>query len=225
MRPARRVADPKERKSNPRFAFLNIPFDKEFQPLYLAYIAGLSGFGLVPQAVLQIPGSQRRLDRLTDLMSACQYSFHDISRVELDGRRPRVPRFNMPFELGAAVGMSEHGNDDHFWYAFESRPYRALKSLSDLNGTEVYVHHGKPIGVFRCLTNALARSEHRPTVLELQAIYRDISNDARIIQRDLATSSLYDTRPFQDLVIAASLSARRRVASLRDTGARVEAAG
>jgi hypothetical protein len=152
-----------------------------------------------------------------ELMSTCQYSFHDISRVELDERRPHVPRFNMPFELGAAIGISEHSGYDHLWYAFEARQYRALKSLSDLNGTEVYIHEGKATGVFRCLTNALARSQHRPTVLDLQAIYRDIRKAAQTIQRDLATRSLYDTRPFQDLVIAASLSARHRIASLRDS--------
>jgi len=84
-------------------AFLNIPFDNQYESLYLAFIAGLSGFGLTPQTVLQIPGSHRRLDRLTKLISTCQYSFHDLSRVELDHRRPRIPRFNMPFELGLAV--------------------------------------------------------------------------------------------------------------------------
>jgi hypothetical protein len=56
-------------------------------------------------------------------------------------------------------------------------------------------------------------------VLELRAIYRDIRKDARIIQRDMATHSLYDTRPFQDLVIAASVSARRPIASLRNAKA------
>lgn len=202
---------------NPRFAFLNVPFDKDFEPLYLAFIAGLCGFGLVPQAVLQIPGSHRRLDRLTALMSRCPCSFHDLSRVEVDEKRPRTPRFNMPFELGAAVGMAEHSGRPHYWYAFEAKPYRALKSLSDLNGTEVYIHYGKPIGVFRCLTNALARSRHRPTVRDLQAIYRDVTEAAHTIQRDLVTRSLYDTRPFQDLVLAASLSARHRIASLRNS--------
>jgi hypothetical protein len=45
-------------KTDSTFAFLNIPFDQEFESLYLAFISGLSGFGLIPQAVLQIPGSQ-----------------------------------------------------------------------------------------------------------------------------------------------------------------------
>jgi hypothetical protein len=48
--------------------FLNIPYDKNFEPLYLAFIAGLSGFGLIPQAVLQIPESERRLVRIFSLI-------------------------------------------------------------------------------------------------------------------------------------------------------------
>ena len=78
-----------------------------------------------------------------------------------------------------------------------------LKSLSDINGSEVYIHAGHPTGVLRELTNALARTQHRPTVLELQAIYRDVKRTAEILKRELATKSLFDTRPFGDLVLAA----------------------
>lgn len=207
------------RSANPEAnrAFLNVPFDMQFEPLFLAFIAGLSGFGLLPQSVLQIPGSHRRLDRLTNLISSCQYSFHDLSRVELDRKHPRVPRFNMPFELGLAVGWEKHGGQPHQWYAFEAKPHRALKSLSDLNGTEFYIHDARPVGVFRCLTNALARSEHHPTVRDLQGLYRDLNEKALTIKRDLATKSLFDTRPFRDLVLFAGKSARKRIPSLRAT--------
>jgi hypothetical protein len=201
----------------PNSAFLNIPFDKAYEPLYLAFIAGLSGFGLTPQTVLQIPGSHRRLDRLSLLISTCQYSFHDLSRVELDAKRPQTPRFNMPFELGLAVAWSEHVNPHHRWYVFEAKSFRVLKSLSDINGTEVYVHHGLPTGVFRQLTNVLARSKHRPTVRELQAIYRELKNTASDIKRELATDNLFDTRPFLELVFMANEIAKRRIASLRDS--------
>src|SRR5437016_13663424 len=91
-------------RPDPVLAFLNIPFDQQFESLYLAFIAGLSGFGLIPQTVLQIPGSQRRLDRLIQLLRTCQYSFHDLSRVELDAHRPRTPRFNMPRSEERRVG-------------------------------------------------------------------------------------------------------------------------
>src|SRR5437588_846032 len=114
-------------KVDPLFAFLNIPFDQRFEPLYLALIAGLSGFGLIPQAVLQIPGSQRRLDRLLQLMGTCQYSFHDLSRIELDTHRPKTPRFNMPFELGLAVACTEHADRTHHWYVFEAKRFRVMK--------------------------------------------------------------------------------------------------
>lgn len=210
--PGRRSHAP---KTDPTFAFLNIPFDQQFETLYLAFIAGLSGFGLIPQAVLQIPGSQRRLDRLIPLLGSCRYSFHDLSRVEVDAHRPRTPRFNMPFELGLAVAQAEYVHKEHRWYIFEAKRFRVLKSLSDLNGTEPYIHDGRPIGVLRELTSALARSRHKPTVLELTAVYRDVKLTAETLKRDLATQTLFDARPFQDLVLAASISARRHIASLR----------
>src|SRR5579863_1030465 len=85
-------------------AFINVPYDENYQDLYLALIAGLTAFGLDPRATLEIPGGARRLDRIFDLMKSCQYSFHDLSRVELDPTLPKTPRFNMPFELGLVLG-------------------------------------------------------------------------------------------------------------------------
>jgi hypothetical protein len=211
--PGRRTRHPL--KTDPAFAFLNIPFDQQFEPLYLAFIAGLSGFGLIPQAVLQIPDSQRRLDRLAPLLGRCRYSFHDLSRVEVDIHKPRTPRFNMPFELGLAVAQAIHVHKEHRWYVFEAKKFRVLKSLSDINGTEPYIHNGRPVGVLRALTNALARSRHKPTVLQLQAIYREIRRTATTLKRELATQTLFETRPFLDLVLAASISARRHIPSLR----------
>ncbi len=202
-------------KADPILAFLNVPFDPQFEPLYLALIAGLSGFGLVPQAVLQIPGSQRRLDRLIRLLGTCRYSFHDLSRVELDIHRPKTPRFNMPFELGLAVASAELSRNGHRWYVFEAKKFRVSKSLSDIDGTRVYIHGGGPIGVLRELTNALARSRHKPSVQDLKAIYQDVRRTAARLKQELATQDLFDTRPFLDLVLAASISAKRHIASLR----------
>jgi hypothetical protein len=200
---------------DPISAFLNVPFDRQYETLYLAFIAGLSGFGLVPRAALEIPGSQRRLDRLMHLIGTCHYSFHDLSRVELESGMPKTPRFNMPFELGLTVARSVNIRGGHRWYVFESKRFRVLKSLSDINGTEVYIHAGSPVGLLRELTNALARSQHRPTVRELQAVYRDLRRTAVNLKRELATETLFDTRPFLDLVLAGNISARHRIASLR----------
>jgi hypothetical protein len=53
--------------------FLNIPYDNQFEPLYLAYIIALSAMGFVPRATLGIAGD-RRLDRIASLIESCPYS-------------------------------------------------------------------------------------------------------------------------------------------------------
>jgi hypothetical protein len=75
------------------------------------------------------------LDRIVDLVLSCRYSFHDLSRVELDLRRPRTPRMNMPFELGLAVMASYDHTKRHTWCIFEKGYRRVLKSLGDLAGS------------------------------------------------------------------------------------------
>jgi hypothetical protein len=184
----------------------------------IAFIAGLSGFGLVPQAVLQITESKRRLDRIFELMRSCGISFHDLSRVELDRSRPLTPRFNMPFELGLAVAWQRIGDPSHRWYVFEAKTHRVQKSLSDLNGTETYIHNYTARGVFQQLTNVLIRDVHRPTVTELEAIYDELlKKEVPKIKRDLGTKSLFEARAFEELVIKASAIALKHVASLRQT--------
>jgi hypothetical protein len=153
--------------------FLNIPYDQGFESLYLAYVAGLCAFRLAPRSTLQIPGGERRLDRILDLVAGCRYSFHDLSRVELNLKRPATPRFNMPFELGLTVAWQRLKEPSHTWCVFESRTRRTDKSISDLSGTDVYVHDGTPAGVFRELCNALVSAVHQPTVTQMAAIYRD----------------------------------------------------
>ena len=87
----------------------------------LAYVAGITSFGLVPRATLEIPGGARRLDRIFDLIKSCRYSFHDLSRVEPDVRRPATPRFNMPFELGLTVAWDKLNPGHHVWFVFEAK--------------------------------------------------------------------------------------------------------
>jgi hypothetical protein len=183
--------------------FLNIPYDQGFESLYLAYIAGLRAFRLEPRATLQIPGGQRRLDRILDLIGGCRYSFHDLSRVELNRKRPATPRFNMPFELGLAVAWQKFREPTHTWCVFESRSWRAGKSLSDLSGTDVYVHDGTPAGVFREICNALVLAVHQPTVKQMAAIYRGLRRGLPDIMRNAGARSVFEARAFADLIVVA----------------------
>src|SRR5947209_7275123 len=131
-------------------AFLNIPYDDRYSNLYFAFIAGLCAFGLEPRATLEIASGERRLDRIFDLMTGCNYSLHDLSRVQLDRAAPRTPRFNMPFELGLLLGWRKsRPTRSHIWFVFESARRRLQKSLSDLDGTDPLIHDGTVKGVFR----------------------------------------------------------------------------
>jgi hypothetical protein len=48
--------------------FLNIPYDPKFERLFVAYIAGITVFGMMPRATLEIVTSSRRLDRILKLI-------------------------------------------------------------------------------------------------------------------------------------------------------------
>ncbi len=196
-------------------AFLNVPYDQPYEDLFLAFIAGLCGFGFIPHATIEIPGSARRLDRILTLISRYRYSFHDLSRVELDAPPLPTPRFNMPFELGLAVATAKMGLRKHEWFVFEAVKHRISRSLSDLGGTDPYIHQGTPHGLLSALTNALSRSRHRPTVIQLAKVLENLKKTATIVKKDLQTDSLFDARPFHELVIAARVSAGNHIASLR----------
>lgn len=196
-------ASPDLTNLNPSNAFLNIPYDDKFETLYLAYIAGITAYGLIPRATLEVPGGVRRLDRIFELIRSCRYSFHDLSRVELDPRRPPTPRFNMPFELGLVVAWDKLHSGEHVWFVFEAKERRLLKSLSDLAGTDAYVHDGRPRGLFRQLSNALVRSEHPPTVEEMATVLRGLEAALPAIRKRAAARSAFEARVFAELVVTA----------------------
>jgi hypothetical protein len=163
-------------------AFLNIPYDHQYTNLYFALIAGLWAFGLDPRATLEVATGDRRLDRIFDLMTNCHYSFHDLSRVQLDHALPRTPRFNMPFELGLLLGWQKTRKSSiHTWFVFESAKRRLQKSLSDLDGTDPLIHDGTVKGILRELSNALVKSKYKPELPHTNEIYRNIKTASPLI--------------------------------------------
>lgn len=209
-RPSRRRAEPKNQSDSGGLnsaVFLNIPYDSRFEKLYLAYIAAISAFGLVPRAAIEIPGGQRRLDRILDLIRSCRYSIHDLSRVQLSQEVPRTPRFNMPFELGLAIAWEKTPASRHDWFVCEERAYRLHKSLSDLDGTDAYIHRATVAGVFSQILNAFVRSTRQPTMAQMRAIYSTLRRNLPNLMADSGAHSAYEARVFKDLCVLASASA------------------
>jgi hypothetical protein len=179
------------RRPNPQAVFLNFPYDLEFRRLYLGYIAGICSFGLTPRAALEVPGGERRLNRIVNLIRSWRYSFH-------------TPRFNMPFELGLTVMAAMEHPAGHTWCVFESNERRVQKSLSDLSGTDVYVHDGTIEGLFRELCNALVRVKRRPTVKQMNAVYQTLEESCPGVMAKAGTRSPFGARVFADLAVYAN---------------------
>jgi hypothetical protein len=210
--PPQKSQSQKRRRPKPSIekaaVFLNIPYDARFKNLLMAYIAGISAFGFAPRATLEIPFSQRRLERIISLIASSQYSIHDLSRVQLDRTAPSTPRFNMPFELGITVGL---GNSEHSWIVCETVRRRVNKSLSDLDGTDVYIHNGTVRGVLRELSNAFVRTRRQPSVLQMMQVYRILSSNFEDILRKAGAKDPFNARVFLDLCVLASAAADKLV--------------
>lgn len=128
-----------------------MPYSPRYEGVYLAFIAGLAGFGMVPTAAVKDPSSRFQLDRIFKLVAEADYSFHDVSHMSLDKTKPCAPRLNMAFELGLAVATARLKNPNHQWFVFDTHRYRVIKALSDLGGVTVRVHDRSSDSVLRCL--------------------------------------------------------------------------
>ena len=146
---------------------------------------------------------------MVTLIRQCGASIHDLSRVTHSYGTFRVPRFNMPFELGIAYMISRE-RSTHRVFVLEERQFRLQHSLSDLNAIDPYIHGGKPDGIGRCLCNIFSRSGGNPSTKSIQALISDL----RPVSRDLASSfggdDIFQRAVFHPLVAAAVSLARGR---------------
>ena len=113
----------------------------------------------------------------------------------------------MPFELGLAVAWQMLGTGRHMWFVMESQNYRLAKSLSDLNGTDPYIHAGTIDGVFREMANALVRRGRQPSVLQMWAVYREVRGKIPAILQRCGTQTVFQARVFEELSFAANVAA------------------
>jgi hypothetical protein len=112
----------------------------------------------------------------------------------------------MPFELGLAVGWSLTRPRDHEWFVFEETAHRLQRSLSDLNGTDPYIHNGVPDRVLVALANAFVRVAPQPPIETLHTIHGIVRASARRLRR--AHGTVFAAIPFRQLVVAAAQATR-----------------
>ena len=122
--------------------FINCPFTEDYASLFEAMIFTILACGFLPRSALERSDSgEVRIDKITRLVKASPYSIHDLSAVELDESN-RLPRFNMPFELGLTLGLKAAGGAHarHKVLILEDQKYTSQKCLSDIAGQDLQAH-------------------------------------------------------------------------------------
>ena len=186
--------------------FLNVPFDTEYNSLFLALIAGLAGLGLKPRCVLEVPsGGRNRLERIFGLIASCGASVHDLSRVALSSDLG-VPRFNMPFELGITYSLSQMRS--HSFFVLEERAFRLQVSLSDLNGHDPYIHEGNSTGVLRCVLDCFGKPSIAPPLSALELLLKRLTQTALKLQKEHRSAGLFHPYLFRQISWTAARLAR-----------------
>lgn len=127
--------------------FINCPFDLTYRPLFEAVAFAVYDCGFYPRSALEVEDSSEvRIEKIIRIIAECRLAIHDISRTQLD-RDSRLPRFNMPLELGIFIGAKAFGTGAHRRKAaivLDTDRYRYQKYISDIAGQDIRAHGRSP---------------------------------------------------------------------------------
>jgi len=124
----------------------------------------------------------------------------------------RVPRFNMPFELGLSVAVHQQSGK-HEWRVFETKPYRLDQSLSDLKGYDPFIYAGTLDGLFSALLDVFTHLRKAP--LRRPEDFRYVYEKVRLFARGKLNDDVFRPNSFSSLVAAAATAATQRFARHR----------
>lgn len=184
-------------KVDEQSVYLNVPFDKGFERLFVSLVAAIVAIGRTPRCVLEIPErGQGRLNRIQGLIQECRVSIHNLSRVGTP------VRFNMPFELGLACNLAMmRGNHD--FIILEKKPYRLDKTLSDLKGCDPFIHGDSPKGIINCVLDSLSSPSGDPEITQVYRLDKDLWKVAQELKKDSNQNTLFARIVFHKLTAAA----------------------
>ncbi len=143
---------------DPRDIFVNCPFDDRFKPMFNAIVFTVVRSGYRARCALETDDAgETRLARIFNIIAACKFGIHDISRTDAD-EGSGLPRFNMPLELGIFLGAKRYGSRDQkgkICIIFDREQYRYQQFISDIAGQDIHSHEGDVRCVIRELTTWL----------------------------------------------------------------------
>jgi hypothetical protein len=153
--------------------FINVPFDGSYQKLLDAIVYAVHDCGLKARTALEEDdGADVRIDKIYRLIDQCQYGIHDLSRTTLDSVN-RLPRFNMPLELGVFLGARRFGTGRHKSRSvliLDRDQYRYQKFCSDIAGQDIRAHGNTVGGALGAVRNWLDTRKSASAPLPSRAV-------------------------------------------------------
>ena len=147
--------------------FINCPFDLGYTPMFQAVIFAVFDCGYVARCALEIDdASQVRIDKISRIIAESKFGIHDLSRTELD-KHSKLPRFNMPLELGMFLGAKIFGSKKPSPKAcliLDREQYRYQSFISDIAGQDIKSHDNLPEKAITIVRNWLSDSSKRTTI-------------------------------------------------------------
>jgi hypothetical protein len=148
----------------PSDVFINCPFDATYRPIFDAIVFAVYDLGFVARSALEDDDAgEVRLTKIERIIEECRYGVHDLSAVELDATT-RLPRFNMPLELGLFLGCKRYGEAHQakkLSLILDREPYRYRQFISDISGQDIHSHDGNPERAIFEVRNFLQASSKR----------------------------------------------------------------
>ena len=171
--------------------------------MFRAIIFAVVDCGYSPRSALELVDSgDIRLHKIENLIESSKYGIHDLSNMDLD-KDSKLPRFNMPLELGIFLGAKRYGDKTQKKkriLVLDKERYRYQKSISDISGQDIKSHGGKEERAIKCIRDWLQTASRRTTLPGA----RHITNRYRGFEKELpvicATLKLdVDDLTFNDL--------------------------
>ena len=137
--------------------FINCPFDGNYRPIFDALVFAVHDCGYFARSAQELGDTEVRIDKILRLIRDSKFGIHDISRTELD-TRTRLPRFNMPLELGIFLGAKAFGTGPQrrkVTLVLERRRDSFLKFCSDIAGQDPAAHRAQPAVAIRIVRDWL----------------------------------------------------------------------
>lgn len=113
--------------------------------------------GYIPRSTEETDNvTESRIEKIYRLISESRFAIHDISRTQLD--RYKLPRFNMPLELGIFLGSQRFGKNEHSTkecLVLDKERYRYQKFISDIAGQDIHAHKNTEKRIIQIIRNWL----------------------------------------------------------------------